>query len=589
MRRLIYLIVGLCGIPTTAGAYIDAAPTLGRVLHDSTHVVVLQVEQVSREKRVILYRKTADLKGQQSAEQVRHQLGPGLHPREAQLILDWAEPGRRAVCFHNGKVAQVCIDRYWYECVAADPSAWRMTSGQPQLCFAYHGRAERLAGLVEAMLTGRQVVVPAIEYGADNDAYWRACKEQITFRGLPQGSQFPVWRVKASLRMPGTVTEVAKDFETFVAGWGTVGKEDVPALLKALKHDDARVRAEAAADLGSLGGVGGEAAPVLVQLLKDSEPVVRIRAAAALLRIDPKNTDALPVLTESLKERAGKVRKTAAEALAEVGPEARAAVPALAAVLRDDDAGVRWAAAEALGRIGPDAAPAIPALIELLRHDDASTRGAAGDALGWIGPKARSAVPALTAALKDPDEGTRWSAALALVRIEKSAGRAAVPLLVQALESKESRARWMALACLWRMDWEGKEAVPIAALSEALRDPDVGVRSMAAICLGNVGRRARDAGPTLRATLRDRDWYVRTWAAWALAQVSGAEAVEAVPALIDGLENGHGTMRPEMASALGAIGPAARDALPALTRAARDGDDGLRTAAAAALKRIQPR
>src|SRR5437763_1939908 len=115
MKRCLYAAVALLGLATPSPAYIDASPTLGRLAKDATNVVVLRVEKVSREKRVIIYRKVADLKGDYPAGQVKHQITDGWHPREAKLVLEWAEPGKLAVCFHNGKVVETCIGDYWYE------------------------------------------------------------------------------------------------------------------------------------------------------------------------------------------------------------------------------------------------------------------------------------------------------------------------------------------------------------------------------------------------------------------------------------------------------------------------------------------
>src|SRR5262245_5123700 len=62
LRRL--LCTALVAITWTApaGGYIDAAPTLGSLVQDSTNIVVLQVDRVSREKGVIIFRTVAELK-----------------------------------------------------------------------------------------------------------------------------------------------------------------------------------------------------------------------------------------------------------------------------------------------------------------------------------------------------------------------------------------------------------------------------------------------------------------------------------------------------------------------------------------------
>lgn len=140
MTRLCLLAFVLLFSSSPARAYLDAAPTLGRVLNEATHIVVLQVDKVSPEKRAIIFKKVADLKGV-TPEQLKHQITDGGHAREPRLILDWAEDaqdsGEVAICFHNGKAARICLGRYWYECHAGEAPWWHMTRGAPELGMAY--------------------------------------------------------------------------------------------------------------------------------------------------------------------------------------------------------------------------------------------------------------------------------------------------------------------------------------------------------------------------------------------------------------------------------------------------------------------
>lgn len=78
-------------------AYLAAMPTLGKIIVDSSNIVVLQVDKTSRDKQVVIFKKVADLKGKESPEVAKHKLTNGFHPRQARTILDWAEPGKTAV------------------------------------------------------------------------------------------------------------------------------------------------------------------------------------------------------------------------------------------------------------------------------------------------------------------------------------------------------------------------------------------------------------------------------------------------------------------------------------------------------------
>ncbi len=64
-----------------------------------------------------------------------------------------------------------------------------------------------------------------------------------------------------------------------------VAKEDVPALVIALKDQDWRVRRRAAWSLGYLGPAAREAIPSLTEALKDKSAAVRNAAQAALKKI----------------------------------------------------------------------------------------------------------------------------------------------------------------------------------------------------------------------------------------------------------------------------------------------------------------
>src|SRR2546426_11828615 len=88
-------------------AYIGAPPaSLGMMCWWSTHAIVVRVEQVDKQKRVIVYRKVQEFKGKWPSAVIRHVIGP--HP----YIMEWAEPGKTAVIFalENYKWSHTYID-----------------------------------------------------------------------------------------------------------------------------------------------------------------------------------------------------------------------------------------------------------------------------------------------------------------------------------------------------------------------------------------------------------------------------------------------------------------------------------------------
>ena len=89
--------------PRPAHAYVEAAYSLGRIINESTNVLLVRVESVDRQKNTIIYSKVRDLKGTHNGATVKHMIGQnGYNPREWQSIMAWAEVGKTAVVFHNG-------------------------------------------------------------------------------------------------------------------------------------------------------------------------------------------------------------------------------------------------------------------------------------------------------------------------------------------------------------------------------------------------------------------------------------------------------------------------------------------------------
>ncbi len=206
--------VGVCilglvclALPWPVHSYVEAPYTLGRVLHEATNILVMRVEQVDRERNIIVYRKVEDLKGKHPTEVIRHNIGRGgFHPREWQFIMEWAAPGKVAVFFHNGGASETCIDMYWYQCYGGGEN-WSMSHGEPFLLRSYAGRADRLIPLVRAMLAGQEVIAPCMVDGDKNALHLRTAR---------------IMRMKASLKLLDYNPQ--RDF----AGWG--GVEEIRPL-----------------------------------------------------------------------------------------------------------------------------------------------------------------------------------------------------------------------------------------------------------------------------------------------------------------------------------------------------------------------
>jgi len=192
------LVLALLVPARRAPAYVEAAYTLGKLMTESTNIVVVRVEQVDKEKNLIVYRKVRDLKGTHPGETVKHNIGKGgFHPREWQNVMAWAEVGKTAIFFHNGSASETCIDNYWYQTYAGD--WWAMSHAEPYLLRTYTGKPEKLAEAVTKILAGQEITVPCMMDGDKNALQLRTAR---------------LMRMKASLKLQDF--DPVRDF----AGWG---------------------------------------------------------------------------------------------------------------------------------------------------------------------------------------------------------------------------------------------------------------------------------------------------------------------------------------------------------------------------------
>src|SRR5207302_1225972 len=172
----------------------------------SSNVVLMRVEKVDKEKRMIIYRKVRDLKGKHPTDVIKHTLAaPGFNEREWKYPMAWAEVGKTAVFFHNGGASETCIGTYWYQAYL-NGEWWTLSHGEPFLLRSYCGKAEKLASLVTEVLNNKEVIAPCMIDGNKDDLHLRRAKIQ---------------RLRVSLKLQDYNPK--RDF----AGWGG---EDVRAL-----------------------------------------------------------------------------------------------------------------------------------------------------------------------------------------------------------------------------------------------------------------------------------------------------------------------------------------------------------------------
>jgi HEAT repeat protein len=135
----------------------------------------------------------------------------------------------------------------------------------------------------------------------------------------------------------------------------------------------------------------------------------------------------------------------------------------------------------------------------------------------------------------------------------------------------------------------GEPTVP--DLVGAIADQDFNVRTLAILCLGRLGPKAKEAVPALVKTLDDRDWIVRRHAAGALGLLE-VTAADAAPALARAaVEDSNAEVRQTATFALRRLGPAAREATrPILQQLGSAGaDETVRNRAAELLRDMENR
>jgi HEAT repeat protein len=435
---------------------------LGVLVDQADPIAVLRVTNVQAEKAIVTYRQVAFLKGTDQDTEVRH------HIHACDQVLQWARPGRTAICFYFGGKAVTCVGNHWYYNwnfgeTFSNPGVWTCADWINGFTATYVGPVEKLREHVNAIRAGREVVVTA---EAPGDLMARLGMPNPTGRDWLHGKKGRVWRIKAGTKVRDFV---GSDTSPHFVAWGIGGAESVPSCLTALGDKDALVRAEALENLSWLGAEAQPALPALREALRDVDPYVRVYAAEALWRIDPKAEIDLHVLLEVLG-----------------GPKA----------------GPRAAAASVLGSLGHRAEPAIPDLVAALRNDShPHVRAVAAFVLGEIASGSgvrRAASEKVIAALadvltKDEDDRLRMYAARALLHFGADAWKG-VPALRGALRSNDQvGVAVVAADVLARLD-----PPPVQILAEALRDPVCGARPEVVDYLGEVGPQGRLAAPALR-------------------------------------------------------------------------------------------
>ena len=380
----------------------------------------------------------------------------------------------------------------------------------------------------------------------------------------------------------------------------------VQRLLKDLHHAYARVRVNAAHELGKVHATINEITPALINALRDKNQTVRANAAAALRErgdcskevvlnlarlVDEQYTGlvaqdtlrkfgdpAARVLTEALGEDNEELRVYAANALTHIYLIDSSLVTLLGRALMDDsNSKVRRCVAEVLRWVRD--VKAVSPLVHALRDEDEWVRVESAESLSQLRSKilkgseglVKELIPVIPV-LNDEGEWVRKYAAEALGELQD---KAATGPLVSRLVDESCWVRESAAKAVGNITGI---AAPIELIN-TLQDDNERVRQEAARALGKLGDPA--AVEALLQCLGDVDGLVRANTATALGELGDIKALEP---LIDRLDDESEWVRAMASEALGAL----RDnrALEALIGMLRDPEERVRMGAAWALSML---
>ena len=198
----------------------------------------------------------------------------------------------------------------------------------------------------------------------------------------------------------------------------------------------------------------------------------------------------------------------------------------LIGALKSTDESARLNAINHLAELGAQAADAVAPLTSLLEDKSAQVQAHSAHALGQIGEAAKPAVPALVDLLKEPDATVRSQAVKAVMAIQPGPD-VTIPLCVKLLEDPDPNVRHRVLQAIGD---SGPRAVP--GLIVALKNEKAAY--WACLILRDLGPAGKDAIPALVELLQDPRPEIRREAILALGAME-KEAVSAGPEIAEHL------------------------------------------------------
>jgi hypothetical protein len=237
MNRTAWAFIGavsVLGVTTPAGAFIDSPkhPADNYSLswaRDNAWIAVLKVDRVDAESGIVVYELAEQLQGKEWPKRVKHlvkldgKVPPGL---------DKIEVGQTAVCFawdRQFKLFVTYVQGSWYLSTPDrdDLSTCRIFSQRPDLNCLFVGPAADLADAFRELAADRDVIVRCQKGKKESATLFVRCRPE---------------KQKKRESVPA-LDAVA---ENLPADPASDPKKAVPALVSALRSDDALIRTTAA-------------------------------------------------------------------------------------------------------------------------------------------------------------------------------------------------------------------------------------------------------------------------------------------------------------------------------------------------------
>jgi HEAT repeat protein len=331
-----------------------------------------------------------------------------------------------------------------------------------------------------------------------------------------------------ALRLKDPDEKVRLDAATKLAALGPRAAPAIPQLSDALVDSVASVRHAVLNAFGAMGPRAADAAGTIAILLGHEEMETQLLTADALARIGNPAPCVGP-LNRALEDDNAEVRVKCAQVLGGFGAASLAAVPRLVRLASADTSeAVRAAAKDALPRIAPAQGRA-QRVAAGLRSKDKATRLATATSMSEMGDEGRPAIPTLLRAFHDPDAEVRFAAAASAAAIAPDSASVKKSVVVMVTDPKEDRFARTRLARA-AQDANLPLADGVPALAEQAKSTDLLLRKGAVVILGLVRPVSDPAIQALIMALGDASPDVRGLSAESLGEI-GKPAQAALPSL----------------------------------------------------------